>query len=480
MSMQLKKWIASGLVMSTMAMNAVMPAWAAEQAAAQNTTPDISPWAYNVLVEGEKYGIYPQGWYFDGFTKGITTAKVDALVKETSEKLAELGLEKNPNFKALAVTNKTSRAGVLTLLYNTLAQYKLPTSYMSAGETPVAFMQKTKVIAGSNKGLELDKTCTTEQAVIFATKIIRNTFTEFQAGSEGFLWKAQKGKTTVYMLGSIHIGDPVLYPMDVELVKAFAASDALLVEANLYDQTGGMAYLQEKSVYADKTTLKDVVSKETYEKVQKAFAKYGIEEKLYEKSKPWSATNTLSILSMSAPATGTDAENANAQQAAQESAGMGIDLYYTTLALLSGKPIVELEGLKFQADLFDNISAKLQEDNLKMAAEQILSPDPVKVNESADIVDQWLKQWQSGDVDAFAKSYAAASGEMDTEYAKVLFGERDKNMTDKIAKLLESGEAKTYFVVVGSGHLALKNGIPDRLKALGYTVESVDFDGEGK
>lgn len=481
MNMQFKKLIACGLVMSTLALNAFSPAWA-DQSTEKSATPEISPWAYGVLVEGEKYGIYPQSWYYEGFTKNITTAKVDALVKETSEKMAELGLEKDPAFKPLAVTNKTTRAGVLTLLYNTVAQYKMPESYLKPGVTPTDFMQATKVIAGSKKGLELEKVCTTEQAVIFATKLIRNTFTQFQAGSEGFLWKTQKGNTTVYMLGSIHIGDPALYPMDQELVNAFAASDALLVEANLFDQTGGMAYLQEKSVYTDKTMLKDVVSKDVYEKVQKAFAKFGIDEKVYEKAKPWSATNTLSVLSMSAPAaTSTnEKETANAQQAAQESASLGIDLYYTTLALMTGKPIVELEGLKFQADLFDNISPKLQEENLKTTAEQILSPDPVTTSASANILDEWLKQWQSGDVDAFAKSYATASGEMDSEYAKVLFGERDKNMTEKIAKILESGESKTYFVVVGSGHLALKNGIPDRLKALGYTVESVDFDGEGK
>jgi hypothetical protein len=31
--------------------------------------PQVSQWAIEVLNEGETYGIYPQGWYYDGFFK---------------------------------------------------------------------------------------------------------------------------------------------------------------------------------------------------------------------------------------------------------------------------------------------------------------------------------------------------------------------------------------------------------------------------
>ena len=58
----------------------------------------------------------------------------------------------------------------------------------------------------------------------------------------------------------------------------------------------------------------------------------------------------------------------------------------------------------------------------------------------------------------------------------MLFGERDKNMAQKLTTILEQKEKKTYFVVVGSGHLALKGSVVDRLKEKGFKVDLVDVD----
>lgn len=462
MRSSLRKLMMGSLVLSTMFVNTAMPSWAAK-----SQTPDISPWALNVINEGEHYGIYPIEWYYEDFRDGISEARVKALLQETREKLATLKLEKNTAFVPADIKSANTREGVLTALYNEVAQYQLPESLVIAGSSPIEFMKQNKIVVGFKDGLQLDRTCTTEQAAIFATKLIELTYHANAAGGEGFLWKATNGDTTIYMLGSIHIADPSIYPMDKGLLKAYESSQELLVEANLFDQQGGMAYMRENSVYTDQTTLKDVVSKETYEKVQKAFAKFQMTEAQYGKLKPWVASSTLSVLEMSSSSSAADAGSA---------ANLGIDMYYMTKAILEQKPIVELEGLKFQTDMFNNLSMKTQEEQLVAAADAVLGGGKQPVGESAAILNTWLDQWKEGDVANFQKSYELASVDANEEFSKMLFGERDKNMAQKLSVILDQKENKTYFVVVGSGHLALKDSVVDRLKEKGYKVELVDVD----
>ncbi len=462
MKSTLRKLLVGSLVLSTMFVNTAIPTWAAK-----SETPDISPWALNVINEGEHYGIYPIEWYYEDFKDGISEARVKVLLQETKDKLSALKLEKNADFKPLSVKQATTREGVLIALYNELAQYKMPATLELEGMEPIAFMKQNKIIVGDKTGFQLERVCTTEQAAIFATKLIELAYHENAAGGEGFLWKATNGDTTVYMLGSIHIADPSIYPMDKGLLKAYESSQELLVEANLFDQQGGMAYMRENSVYADKTTLKDVVSPETYEKVQKAFAKFNMTEAQYGKLKPWVASSTLSVLEMSNSSSAADAGSAS---------NLGIDMYFMTKALLEQKPIVELEGLKFQTDMFNNLSMKTQEEQLAAAADAVLGSGAEQSGESETILNTWLNQWKEGDVAGFQKSYEAASVDANDEFNKMLFGERDKNMAQKISAILDKKENKIYFVVVGSGHLALKDSTVDILKEKGYKVELVDVD----
>ena len=390
MKSTVNKLLASGLIMSTLFLNTAMPTWAAK-----SQTPDISPWAYSLMNEGERYGIYPLEWYYEDFRTAITDARLKSLLSETGEKLAELKLEKNESFKPEIVKNAKSREGVLVALYNETAQYKLPVSLNQTGSNAIDFMKANGIVSGDKKGLNLEQACTTEQAVAFSTKLVQLMFHESAAGGEGFLWKAVNGDTTIYMLGSIHIADTSIYPMDKGLLKAYGASEALLVEANIFDQQGGMAYMQENSIYNDKTTLKDVISKETYEKVQKAFAKYNMTEAQYGKLKPWVASSTLSVLEMS---------NASSSEGAANAANLGIDMYLMTKALIEQKPIVELEGLKFQTDMFNNLSMKTQEEQLLAAADAVLGTGKQAAGESEEILNTWLKQWKDGDVTSFQKA----------------------------------------------------------------------------
>ncbi|HIW35105.1 MAG TPA: TraB/GumN family protein, partial [Candidatus Paenibacillus intestinavium] len=55
---------------------------------------------------------------------------------------------------------------------------------------------------------------------------------EAQLASQGFLWKTVHNGNTVYLLGSIHVGDEALYPLRTEINEAFAASDVVVTEVD--------------------------------------------------------------------------------------------------------------------------------------------------------------------------------------------------------------------------------------------------------
>lgn len=447
-----RKGIVILLLLVMMTLTTVMPVWAEEMQA-----PDISQWAMGDLNEGERYGIYPIEWYYDSFRTEISQERLEALLENTSNKIEVLELNKKADFVPESHNGASTRGDVITRLYNILAQYEL-----AVGESPVDYMQERKILIGTTKGLELDQICTTEQAVIFATRLIQDTYNQLQAGSKGLAWKVEHNDKTIYFLGSIHVGSSEIYPLNQRLKQAFNESDALIVEANLFDQQGGMDYYMEKAIYQDGTTLKDNLSEETYQKLQVIFEKYDLPEE-YNQFKPWSIANNLTVISM----TNSD----NLQQGAQ-SANLGIDMYFLSNALLAQKPIVELEGIKYQTDLFDGLSSEFQEIYLNSIIDSILEPKTEETVDHAKLLEEWLIQWKNGDIEGFTNSYGnTTEGSEENEFTKMLFGQRDKDMAEKIIELLESEGEGTYFVVVGAGHLAQENTVFQQLIEKGYNVE---------
>lgn len=103
-----------------------------------------------------------------------------------------------------------------------------------------------------------------------------------------------------------------------------------------------------------------------------------------------------------------------------------------------------------------------------------MEPDTEKIAESNKLLVEWLGLWIEGDIDSFKESYGKYvedGDEEQAEFTNMLFGKRDKDMSDKIVEILESDEKGTYFVVVGAGHFVLEDSIIYHLKEKGYNVE---------
>ncbi len=443
------KRTSAALLGASLMLTTVVPVIHAEE---QTTplVPSISEWAIETLNEGEKYGIYSTDWYFDGFLQEIPVDKLNELLALTEKKIASLGLAENKQYKPVSVKNDNTRGDIVNRLYNIVARYDLP-----VGTDAVQFMKEQNVLQGSPNGLQLEKKATTQQAVLLAVRFIQSTYALAEQGSKGVAWVVEDEDTLIYLLGSIHLGTPDLYPFDKKLVTAFDESDALLVEANILD-TEALEYYSEKAMYTDGSTLKDAVAPETYAKLEQVAKLYGLPMDQLTVQKPWMLSSTLSMLAM----------DDSFGMTPQEMAMHGIDVYFLLNAQLQQKPVIELEGTRVQVDMFEGLSPEAQEQSLVAVLDSIIHPS--EENQS-EVLQEWFTSWKQGNVEEFAKSFQAMEG-TSSEFNEMLFGLRDEQMAKKIMNVLEEKEGK-YFVVVGSGHFLIDKNIRYHLEKNGYKVK---------
>lgn len=443
------KRTSAALLGASLMLTTVVPVIHAEE---QTTPllPSISEWAIETLNEGEKYGIYSTEWYFDGFLQEIPVDKVNELLALTEKKVASLGLAENKQYKPVSVKNDNTRGDIVNRLYNIVARYDLP-----VGTDAVQFMKEQNILQGSPNGLQLEKKATTQQAVLLAVRFIQSTYALAEQGSKGVAWVVEDEDTLIYLLGSIHLGTPDLYPFDKKLVTAFDESDALLVEANILD-TEALEYYSEKAMYTDGSTLKDAVAPETYAKLEQVAKLYDLPMDQLTVQKPWMLSSALSMLAM----------DDSFGMTPQEMAMHGIDVYFLLNAQLQQKPVIELEGTRAQVDMFEGLSPEAQEQSLVAVLDSIIHP--AEENQS-EVLQEWFTSWKQGNVEEFAKSFQAMEG-TSSEFNEMLFGLRDEQMAKKIMNVLEEKEGK-YFVVVGSGHFLIDKNIRYHLEKNGYKVK---------
>lgn len=298
--------------------------------------------------------------------------------------------------------------------------------------------------------------CSRQELMIYAKRAYELVRYESGTDSKGLLWKASDEDSTVYLLGSVHVADPSLYPLSKAMLGAFDISDALVLEADIVNQSEDMIYMQQKMMYTGDDTLDKNVPKEVYDRFIELVAPLGLPEAYCNKLKPWAA-----------------AAVAQTAQAGQNSysAALGIDLFFTSKAM-GKKEIVEIEGIRFQTDMFESFSKELQTMYLASA----VTPVESSRQQQADILISMMNAWKTGDAAEIEKLVA-----MDTmgdsseakEFNEKMWTTRNQNMYEKTKTYLADPAKKTYFIVVGAGHMGGANGIVTQLEANGYAVEQV-------
>lgn len=480
----MKKRILSLLLAITMLLP-FLPARTAFAEEVTSTQQSYSTWAFEDLVVGDTYGIYPQSWYQKGMKNPITESQLRVLLAGLRHKILNTGcvIDYDDNVKLDIKDNMTVK-DVLKIFYTLISSYEFN---KSIGALPnvnaVDFMAVSGVFTGNEGELSLKDRCSVEQACVIATRLITYIYDKLDAASKGFLWEIKSGDNKVYLLGSIHLADYDIYPFSSKMIKAFNESDVLGVEVDILDNTTDVNMLLiQYGTYQDGTTLKDHVSEETYQKTIKVAASYGYTEDMISVFKPWAIFTMFSAVSNTS--TGSIDEAATASS-------LGIDMKFIIDAYLYGKPIVELEGYDLQLKMLNSFSDKLAEFLLDSTMDSLLALSEGYSTGGSETVYDMLDYWHRGDVEGFMNDVAPILKTSDLpetielseedreiltlleEYYYKVFTERDRKMAEKIDRFLKGEGNTTYFVVVGSGHYISDYSVIDILKEKGYEINQI-------
>jgi uncharacterized protein YbaP (TraB family) len=264
----------------------------------------------------------------------------------------------------------------------------------------------------------------------------------FSAGV--LLWEINSNTTKVYLLGSIHVAEKSIYPLDERITKAYQASDFLVVEANVNNADPNL--IKSKAYLPKGVTLDSVLKKENYEQLKKKFKEFMIPSVIYKTLKPWMAVMMITQLEM---------------QKSGYDFSIGIDKHF--LDITPPNKVMELESIEQQLSLLDNLGNGDQDEFVKFSLNDM--------ENSKKQVDSMFFAWKNGDEKMLEDITLKDSGNKDNEkIMEAMLYNRNVNMVKKIEELLLTN--KTYFVVVGAGHLLGDRGIVNKMKILNkYKIE---------
>jgi Uncharacterized protein conserved in bacteria len=278
---------------------------------------------------------------------------------------------------------------------------------------------------------------------------------------KALIWEVKSDTATVYLVGSIHLAKESTYPLKKVLMDAFEDSSILAVEADI---TAESEISDDEMVlsfmYTDGSTVKDYLTPDTFEKLEKymkTFQIIGLPTEYLYYFKPVFISQLI-------------------EEQIYTSIGFfktpGIDEYFLNLANEKEMKIVEVESVKFQMDMMTGFSDEIQE--------YILLSTLTSTKMSYKLgIEFMLKMWQQGDAENFSMMLKMSDyfGEVymdedekriSAEYNKIMMDDRNDGMTDKVEEFLKGNE--TVFYVVGSAHMFGDTGIVNQLEERGHTV----------
>lgn len=289
-------------------------------------------------------------------------------------------------------------------------------------------------------------------AVAFSTTpaLARNAAQPAAKARRPLLWKVTSPTATVYLMGSIHVGDSSMYPLPPLVEAAFETSKALAVEINVknVDQARSMKLVQEFGLYPGEDALAKHVSQKTLAALNEFCSKAGLPAGAFDKLKPWVAVVTVIAITL---------------KAAGEEPELGIDRHFIDES--KTQRIDELETAEYQLSIFSSASEQEQEELLISTLDQV---EKAKVH-----MQRMQEAYLSGDEDKLL-AVMREQDNLPKALRRKLLDDRNAAMAGKVEGYLKGKEQ--VFVVVGAAHIIGDTGIVKLLRGKGYKVEQVPVE----
>ncbi len=269
---------------------------------------------------------------------------------------------------------------------------------------------------------------------------------------------ATKGATTIYLLGTLHVGDPADYPSNRlfrrPILDALAASPALALELSPDDLLESQDDVSKYGV-CDTPCLPRLLPSSLWRQLAARLSGNPAALAEIRKMRPWLAALVVETY---------------------DSLLAGLQTEYGTEAQLQnvflrkhGAKVVGLETLAEQMQAFTGLTLPEQREMLA----QNIRQTPAR---NAGDVKALHRLWQAGDADAVAAWSAAKSARLARSKTiavaadnKIIY-ERNQRFTLRIVLLSTSNNP--LFVAIGALHLGGPRGVLKLLEQQGYDVET--------
>ncbi|UTW02046.1 TraB/GumN family protein [Amphritea atlantica] len=288
------------------------------------------------------------------------------------------------------------------------------------------------------------------QGIFRTLALISLSVVTLTAAADSSVWKVSSGDNLLYVGGTLHVLRQKDYPLPVEFDRAYQAADTLIFETDIAQlhRPAVMQKMQQAMRYPEGISgLDKRVSAALYQRIVKVWSQYGLPVEALSGLRPSGIVITLTLLNLRQ--IGVDAQ--------------GIDDFYHSRATAEGKPVAGLESVDQQIRLLAGMGAGDEEKFMRMSLDEL--------EESGRVINEMVDAWRRGSLVDLERLVIDDMRRESPAAFRVLMVDRNQKWLPQIETMLHSRPVE--FVLVGSAHLAGKEGLIHQLQQRGYRVEPV-------
>lgn len=260
------------------------------------------------------------------------------------------------------------------------------------------------------------------------------------------VYEVTKGKTKIYLAGTVHLLRPQDFPLPPEFDEAYKRSQTIVFETDLQKAKApefAQGFMQAMMLPAGQT-LKEVLSAESWAALED-----------YANKNQFSLNQFMSFSPAMVSILITMGE------AKKNGVGDGVDAYYDGLARGDKKVLGEMESANEVIEYMKKLS---NEDPNAIIKSALADVDTM----SAEL-EKMISSWRSGDLEILDKTLTARMRNETPEMYKVLIVERNQKWLVRLNDFLETPDVE--MVLVGGLHLTGKDGLIAQLRHAGCKVK---------
>jgi len=266
------------------------------------------------------------------------------------------------------------------------------------------------------------------------------------------LWKVSDRDNAVYLLGSFHLLKSDDYPLSGDIDQAFASADKVVFEVppeQLTDPATAQKYIAAAG-FSDGRTLSQVLPAALREKFNRILAQRGSSIAQFDAYEPWFVNLSLML---------------GVSQQMGFRPDMGLDQVLIQQALAGKKPTGGLESIDLQLGVLDSTPMNEQVTSLKEFID--------KPMDMPGMLSDLHNAWRDGDLTRLETLTREEMREKTPQTYRLMNVERNDAWVPQIQQMLDGQKKGDTLVVVGALHLLGEDGVVEKLRAKGYTVERV-------